>query len=59
MEAHDPLRNKDVVLSDTVGPSTIFGQHAESLAQDDWALAELHIMDSDALEEELDDNDFE
>jgi len=47
------------VLSDTVGPSTIFGQHAESLAQDDWALAELHIMDSDALEEELDDNDFE
>lgn len=59
LEAHDPLRNSDVVLSDTEGPSTIFGQHTEPLAQDDWALEELHVMGPDELDEELEDDDFE
>lgn len=61
LAAHDPLRNKDVVLSDTHGPSTTFGQEAEPLSQDDWALEELHIVDPDELEDELEeeDDDFE
>lgn len=58
LESHDPLRNKDVVLSDTEGPSTIFGQQPEPLAQDDWALEELHVIDPDELEEGLDEEDF-
>ena len=57
LAAHDPLRHHDVVLSDAHGPSTIMGQEAEPLSADDWALEELHIVESDEFEDYIEEDD--
>lgn len=58
LEAHDPLRKHDVVLSDTQQGSTLFGQTTEPLEQDDRALEELHVVDSEEQDEASDDEDY-
>lgn len=52
----DPLGDEQVVLSDTDGLTTVSGQVAEPLADDDWSLEEEQIIDPDELEEEYPDD---
>ena len=51
LDAHDPLRNEQVVLSETDSPTTVAGQAAEPLAEDDWALEEQQVLEEDESEE--------
>ncbi|HIW46623.1 MAG TPA: hypothetical protein H9884_06955 [Candidatus Yaniella excrementigallinarum] len=56
LDAQDPLRGTEGVLSDTEGPTTLTGQETEPLLDDDWAIAEENVVDETELEEELDED---
>ena len=53
LDVNDPLRNEQTVLSETDSPTTVAGQAAEPLAEDDWALEEQQVLDEDEFEEEF------
>ncbi len=56
LDEEDPLRGTEAVLSDADGATTLTGQEAEPLMDDDWELAEENVVDEDELEEELDED---
>ena len=58
LEAHDPLRNEQGVLSDTYGLDTISEEEGEPIDEDDWVLEDEEILDPDELDDTLEE-DFE
>lgn len=58
LEAEDPLRDDEAVLTDTAGPNSLIGQAAEPVKEDDWALEEERVVDEDGLDPDLNDEDL-